>query len=143
MNRYAQAIQWNRILPWLVPLAAIAVFILSRPATAPINVREVSVSEAKALIDAGAVIVDVRGPAAFGDRRIPGALSIPLAELQAGIPASLAHAKDKPIVVYCNDGVTTGPKGTRLLNDAGYGGAVNLKSGIEGWQNASYPVRNQ
>jgi len=143
MNQRAQAVQLNRAMLWLVPLVAIAFYVLNQPGTSSLNIKEVSVSEAKALIDSGAIVVDVRGPEAYGGRHVPGALSIPLAQLQAGVPASLSDAKDKPIVVYCNDGVITGPEGTQLLNNAGYGRAVNLKSGIEGWQSAGLPVQNR
>ena len=33
------------------------------------------------------------------------------------------------------------PEGTQVLNDAGYKNAVNIRSGIEGWQNAGHPVK--
>jgi rhodanese-related sulfurtransferase len=49
-------------------------------------------------------------------------------------------AKDRPIVVYCNDGLVTGPRGTEILNKAGFARAVKLKEGIEGWSAAGYPV---
>jgi rhodanese-related sulfurtransferase len=143
MNQRAQAVQLNRTMLWLVPLVAVSFFVLNRPGTSPMNIKEVSVSEAKALIDSGATVVDVRGPEAYGGRHVPGALSIPLAQLQTGVPASLSDAKDKSIVVYCNDGVVTGPEGTQLLNSAGYSLAVNLKSGIEGWQSAGLPVQHR
>jgi rhodanese-related sulfurtransferase len=103
-------------------------------------VPEVDVAGAKALIAAGALIVDVRGKDPFDYRHLPGALWISLAQLSAGIPASLADAKDKAIVVYCNDGIATGPKGTRVLLDHGYARAVNLKSGVEGWDAAGLPM---
>ena len=141
MNEPARAIQLNQVLLWAVPLIAIAFFALNKPATTSFGIREVSVPEAKTLIDSGALVLDVRGEEAYHARHLPGALSIPLAQLKAGIPASLADAKDKSIVVYCGDGATIGPEGTRILNNAGYKGAVNIRAGIEGWQKAGHPVR--
>jgi rhodanese-related sulfurtransferase len=44
------------------------------------------------------------------------------------------------ILIYCGDGVTHGPEGTEILNEAGYPNAVNLKPGIEGWARAGYAV---
>jgi hypothetical protein len=50
------------------------------------QVPRVSVQEAKAAFDAGgAVFVDVRSPEAYADSHIPGALNIPLGEIQARI----------------------------------------------------------
>jgi len=107
------------------------------------NVKEVSAVDAKALIDAGALIVDVRGKEQFNAGHIDGAISAPLAELQARIPAALEGAQAKSIIVNCADGVTTGPEGTALLNKAGYPNAVNLKPGFDGWKSAGYPVVKQ
>jgi rhodanese-related sulfurtransferase len=100
----------------------------------------VDVTQAKALIDAGATVIDVRGREQFDVRHIPGAILVPLAALHAGIPQSLEAAKNKPIVVYCNDGVRTGPEATHVLRQAGFTNAVNLKTGIEGWTGAGLPV---
>jgi rhodanese-related sulfurtransferase len=143
MHQVAKTIQLNRAVRWLIPIAIIVLLVLNMPTRNSPTVNEISASDAKDLIDAGAVVVDVRGREAYGRHHLPGALAIPLAELRTAIPASLAFAKGKSIVVYCNDGVRTGPEGTQLLNQAGYGGAVNLKSGIEGWERAGYPVAKQ
>ena len=104
------------------------------------NVREVSTEDAKALIDGGALVVDVRGKDQFDFRHIPGAILIPLDELRARIPAVLEGAEAMTILIYCGDGVTNGPEGTEILNKAGYPNAVNLKPGIEGWASAGYAV---
>ena len=105
------------------------------------DVHQVSVSEAKALIDGGALVIDVRESEKFNTRHIPGAINIPLAILQSGIPTSIAHAISQPVVVYCGDGVTTGPEGTRLLNQGGYKQAVNVQPGLQGWVEAGLPVQ--
>ena len=141
MNQSPRAVQLNRTMLWAVPLLAIAFLVLNKPASGPYNIKEVTVAEAKSLVDSGALVVDVRPQEAFEARHLPGALSIPLSQLRAGVPASLADAKDQSIVVYCGDGSTIGPEGTQVLNDAGYKNAVNIRSGIEGWQNAGHPVK--
>jgi rhodanese-related sulfurtransferase len=106
------------------------------------KVSEVDVSGAKALIDGGALVIDVRGQSQYDARHIPGAMLVALEELRAGIPARLqAVAKDRPIVVYCNEGLVHGPEGTDILNKAGYAGAVNLRDGIEGWAGQGNPVK--
>lgn len=104
------------------------------------NVRSITALDAKKLIDDGAIVIDVRGSESYGSRHIPGAISVPLDSLRAQIPAVIAREKTRPIVVYCGDGVTMGPKGTALLNNAGYANAVNLGPGIQGWADAGYSV---
>ena len=63
------------------------------------NGPEISVAEAQARINAGALVIDVRDVSKFDYRHIPAAISIPLAVLRTGIPASLAAAEQRAIVV--------------------------------------------
>lgn len=104
------------------------------------NVKEIGTDDAKLLIDNGAVVIDVRPRHAYDVRHVPGALHIPLEELRQAIPAQLAAARDKTIVVYCNEGTARGPESTSLLNQAGFSHAVNLKTGIEGWAASGLPL---
>ena len=111
-----------------------------QPAVPHFNVPEVDLAQARALVEAGAMVLDVRGQEQFTARHLPGAIVIPLAVLQSGIPASLVAAKDRPIVVYCNQGLLHGPEATQILHQAGFTHAVNLKAGIEGWAEAGLPI---
>lgn len=122
------------VISLLVALA-IAVSIANRPP----KVTEVDLVEAKALIDSGAVVVDVREQEISAGSHIPGALLIPLG-LLAQRMSELSIDKTRPVVVYCNEGTSRGPEGTAVLNQAGYANAVNLKSGIEGWRAAGLPT---
>ena len=74
-----------------------------------------------------------------GSSHINGALLIPLEGLAARM-SEVSVDKSAPIVVYCNEGTGRGPRGTALLNEAGYTQAVNLKTGIEGWRAANLPT---
>jgi rhodanese-related sulfurtransferase len=117
---------------------------VSGPANSPASafkVRDVSTDQAKALFDSGAVVIDVRGREAFETRHIPGALHIPLEQLKTGIPTQLESARDTDILVYCNEGTARGQESTALLNQAGFGKAVNLRSGIEGWSSSGLPLQ--
>ncbi|MBW8848621.1 MAG: rhodanese-like domain-containing protein [Burkholderiales bacterium] len=125
------------------PLAAGVLYMLGRsdPNAPPaFNVKEVLLDEARALIAAGAWVVDVRERAAYEVRHLPGAVLAPVSSLAQSIPAALAAARELPVLVYCGDGRTIGPKGTHLLNAAGFAGAVNLKPGIQGWADAGLPI---
>ena len=54
--------------------------------------------ELQALIRDGAQIVDVLPPGEFAEYHLPGAMSIPLKDLDASTAERLN--KDKPVVVY-------------------------------------------
>jgi rhodanese-related sulfurtransferase len=60
-----------------------------------------TVAELKSLLKQGAQLVDVLDPEDFEHSRIPGAINIPLKEINAGNTTSLD--KSRPVVVYCND----------------------------------------
>ena len=103
-------------------------------------IKEVSLDEAQALIRAGALVIDVRDRASSISAHLPGALLIPLEVLSVHLKTIEVY-RYKPVVIYCASGVSRGPQATKLLNQAGFGQAVNLKSGIEGWRDAGLPIQ--
>ena len=60
-----------------------------------------SVSEVKQLLEQGAQVVDVLGEDEFEHDHLPGAINIPLKQLDASTAARLD--RDRPVIVYCND----------------------------------------
>jgi rhodanese-related sulfurtransferase len=60
-----------------------------------------SVSEVKQWLDRGAQLVDVLGADEFEHDHLPGAINIPLKQLDASTAARLD--RDRPVLVYCND----------------------------------------
>jgi len=60
-----------------------------------------SVSEVKQLIDQGAQLLDVLGEDEFEHDHLPGAINIPLKQLDATTAARLD--RNRPVIVYCND----------------------------------------
>lgn len=104
------------------------------------SVPEVDLEQARALMEAGAVVIDVRERAASGSAHLPGALLIPLEVLSAHL-AGLEAAKAKTIVVYCGNGSYRGPEAVQLLTDAGFTSVVNLAPGFSGWRDAGLPVK--
>jgi len=64
------------------------------------TVPRISLADFKKALDAGQILVaDVRDAASYAEGHIPGAINIPLDELQAKLPA--LKASKKPIVAYC------------------------------------------
>ena len=102
-------------------------------------VPEISVKDAAAAIARGAVVIDVREHAAYGRGHIGGAMSVPLGELKRRA-AEFAATRSKEFVVYCGDGSTLGPEGTKALKNAGHPRANNLAGGYSGWKAAGQPV---
>jgi len=60
-----------------------------------------SVSEVKRLLEQGAQLVDVLSEDEFEHDHLPGAINIPLKQLDASTAARLD--RDRPVIVYCND----------------------------------------
>ncbi len=66
--------------------------------------RSLTSKELKAMLDrqeAGLVVVDTRSPAEYAADHLPGAVNIPLSDLEK-TPAVLIYPKDEKIVFYCN-----------------------------------------
>ena len=64
-------------------------------------VPRVSVEDAVAALQSGeAIVVDVRGAEAYQAGHIPGALSVPLGEIETN-PDGLALDKEQWIITYC------------------------------------------
>lgn len=65
------------------------------------EVPRVPLEQAKAAIDSGAaIVVDVRPAESYQASHIPGAISIPLAEIEAN-PTGLKLDKNQWIITYC------------------------------------------
>jgi phage shock protein E len=79
-------------------------------------------SEVKAMIGAGAKIVDVRTPEEFEDEAYPGAVNVPLSTLAARVGE--LGPKDAPIVLYCASGARSA-QAARVLKQSGFTKVVN------------------
>jgi rhodanese-related sulfurtransferase len=140
MPSSSRSLQIDRRALLLMPVAVGGLYLVGNSPSRTFNITNVEVAVAKTMVDAGALVIDVREADKYKFRHLVAAMLLPLATLRLGVPASLAYAKTMPILVYCSDGVAVGPEGTELLNKAGFAGAVNLKTGIEGWVAAGLPV---
>jgi rhodanese-related sulfurtransferase len=60
-----------------------------------------SVAEVKRLLEQGAQLVDVLGADEFEHDHLPGAINIPLKQLDAITAARLD--RNRPVLVYCDD----------------------------------------
>lgn len=90
------------------------------------------------LINADAVVLDVRSADAFALGHIVNAKNIPFDELEAN-KDKIEKYKSQPIIAVCNAGVTS----TKVVNSLRKSGAENvygLKGGIAAWTQANLPL---
>jgi phage shock protein E len=82
--------------------------------------------QARARLEAGAVLVDVRTPEEFADKHLPGAVNIPLDRVRSDITK---HVPDKSTVVllHCRTGRRSG-NAEKELRAMGYTNAFNIGS---------------
>lgn len=73
-------------------------------------------------IKAGALVVDVRTEDEFADEAFPGAVNIPVGELQTRMKE--LEPKDRPIVLYCASGARSA-LAARILKAAGWTDVIN------------------
>ncbi|HET7737100.1 MAG TPA: rhodanese-like domain-containing protein [Tepidiformaceae bacterium] len=96
----------------------------------------VSAARAAEFLAAGAIALDVREPDEYTAGHLPGAVHIPLGQLQTRA-RELPH--DRPLVAYCGHGERSAT-GLSILERAGFGPLMNLDLGIDGWTSAGLPV---
>lgn len=94
--------------------------------------KEISVSELKALIDSKADIqlIDVREPAEFESAQIGGEL-IPLATIPQNVDKI---SKDKQVIIHCRSGKRSANAISFLESNFGYTNLYNLEGGILAWK---------
>lgn len=93
--------------------------------------------EARELMRAGAVLVDVREKSEWDAGHAPKAKHQPL----RGLPSSMRRLpEDRTLVVVCRSG-NRSARATKMLAKAGFD-AVNLTGGMTAWQAAGLPVVN-
>jgi len=103
------------------------------------NICEVSVSDAKALLDKGGYIfLDCRTKKEFKMGHVPGAMSIPRGLLEFKISKKIPD-KNAKIAMYCKSG-GRGCLATCTLCRMGYKNVKNMGGGWKAWEKAGYPI---
>ena len=87
----------------------------------------------------GTALVDVRSAAEFEAGHIIDARSLPGGELQGKPFDSLKKFKDKPVVVYCENG-TASATTAQKLRDQGFSKVVTLRGGLQSWRQDNMPL---
>lgn len=95
-------------------------------------------ADARAVIDAGARLIDIRGADEHARERIPGALNVPLDRI-SDLPCD-----GRPVVFHCKSGMRTAANAVQLGAVARSTPAYILGGGIDAWRQAGQPtIANQ
>jgi phage shock protein E len=95
------------------------------PPTATKSVKDPAA--ARALIQGGAAVIDVRDPAEFAGGHLPSAINVPVSEMTtrvSEVERLLGGDRSKPVVVYCGSGRRSA-KAKEALEAAGFSQVVN------------------
>jgi rhodanese-related sulfurtransferase len=99
--------------------------------------KEISPAEAAALIERGALLVDIREASERRAGSIPGAAHAPLSALDA---APLSAKPGQAVVFHCRGGGRTKGNAAALKAKAGARDVYLLRGGIDAWDAAGLPV---
>jgi rhodanese-related sulfurtransferase len=90
------------------------------------------------LMNQGALLLDVRSAEDFATGHIRGARNVPGAQLAESVD-SLKRYKEKPVIVYCEQGASAS-SAMRELAQLGFAQVVNLRGGLRAWRAEHLPV---
>ncbi len=74
-------------------------------------------------------LIDVREPDEYKGGFIPGAVNIPLSQLEQRL---IDISKDRDVLLYCRSGMRS-KNAARILQKHGYTRIAHLQGGISGW----------
>ena len=103
------------------------------------TVTDVTIAEAPAWLRAsGALVVDVREPVEYAAGHLPGAISIPQADLALHLDQV---PRDRDVLVVCEGGVRS-LRAAKFLHQTGFSKVTNLVGGTSAWRKAGLPVED-
>ncbi len=95
----------------------------------------------KAMMEAGEdfVLVDVLSPDSYRKNHLPGAINIPVYEIETEAPKRLS--KSTKIVVYCASfECQASPTAAKKLEEMGFEQVIDFEGGLADWKEAGYPL---
>lgn len=95
-------------------------------------------SDARRLLDGGAVLIDIREADEHARAKIPGARHMPLSKLDE---MDVAVHEGKPVIFHCRSGARTLANAPRLAGKIGEScEAFIVAGGLDAWRKAGLPV---
>ena len=105
---------------FLILVAILALFFLFKRA------GQISAKDARAKIESGALLIDVRTPGEFNSGHLPNAINLPLDGIESTLPRRIT-GKNQPLLLHCQSGMRSSVARKKLLA-MGYANAFNLGS---------------
>ncbi len=90
------------------------------------TITDIDWNKALEMSKAGAVLIDVRTPAEVAEGMAPGAINIPLQEIEQHLSE---FPKDKDLLIYCRSGKRS-MAASNFLIENGYGKVFNVVGGF-------------
>ena len=100
------------------------------------SLRSISAEQAKALMDAGAVMIDIREADEHAREYIPQSQSQPISTL----PESLGMGHATQVIFHCRSGMRTSTHADRLASTVSCE-AYMIEGGLDAWKKAGLPLR--
>jgi len=100
------------------------------------SIQRITPEQARALLDDGATMVDIRNRDEYARERIPQARNIPLADIGE---SPLATQGASALIFQCRSGARTAAHAARLAGAAGCKAYI-LEGGLDAWKRANLPV---
>jgi len=124
----------------LVSALAVSFFVLifSEIRRKASGITNIEPQAAVKLINADAVVLDLRGADAFARGHIVNAKNIPFEELDAN-EDKISKFKSRPILAVCDSGMTSS-RAVDSLRKTGVESVYGLKGGIAAWTQANLPL---
>ena len=99
------------------------------------EIESISLKQASAMYtEKKAVILDVREDSEWAQQHIPGAIHIPLAQLNERL-SELKQYRNSPLITQCRTGGRSG-QALDVLKSAGFTKVYNMDGGIVAWDKA-------
>jgi rhodanese-related sulfurtransferase len=106
--------------------------------------RNISPEQARALLDQGALLLDIREADEHARERIAQAKHLPLSKLDT---IAIPFNEGKPVIFHCRSGMRTATNATRLRASTDEScDCYMVEGGLDAWRKAGLPVvadRNQ
>ena len=121
-------------------VAAPAPEVQAAPVAAPSAAApdRIDVAGLKARLAAGARVIDVRSPAEYSGGHVPGAINIPIEQLDA-LFSQVTSNPAEPVYFICAVGGRSA-RAVEIARARGLAAPVNVEGGTMAWVSAGYPV---
>ena len=128
----------NHLLLVLALVASFLLVLLVEIRRKASGVLSIGPSDAVALMNKDALVLDLRSVEAFNRGHIVNARNVPHEELDAKL-GKLGNLEGKTVVAVCDAGINSA-KAAQKLRQAGVVNAYGLKGGMNGWTQDGMPV---